>query len=274
MPTITSPRVSTSVRSPSSSRTSFDTSVRPTTTTNTRRNRAALRDYYGLKGSNKDTSKDSEPKISEESTRTGTELGLEDEETLTELDKEGFNAEAFVNNILGTSGLSGVLKVEADLVSQIRNLDSDRKSLVYDNYSKLLSATSTIRKMRTNMDPLAPTTHTLSPAISHIAETAASLSSSMQALQTRPTGLGIDTRMEDGEKRDNGDKRKEKDTVRWILGTPRRLTALVEDGKKEQAEKEWEEIRMILDKWKTVGGAAELRAECSSILQASDIESR
>jgi hypothetical protein len=80
---------------------------------NPRRNRAALRDYYGLKAA----SKDSESKISEESSRT--DLGPElEEETLTELDKEGFDAEAFVNNILATSGLSEVLKVEADLVSR------------------------------------------------------------------------------------------------------------------------------------------------------------
>jgi len=111
MSTIASPRASTSVRSPSSTRTSFDASARPAV--NPRRNRAALRDYYGLKA----TSKDAESKISEESTRT--ELGPElEEESLTELDKEGFDADAFVNHILATSGLSGVLKVEADLVSR------------------------------------------------------------------------------------------------------------------------------------------------------------
>jgi hypothetical protein len=112
MSTIASPRASSSIRSPSSTRTSFDASARPATST--RRNRAALRDYYGLKSA----PKDGDAKISEESTRT--ELGPElEEETLTELDKEDFHAEAFVNNILATSGLSGVLKVEADLVSRM-----------------------------------------------------------------------------------------------------------------------------------------------------------
>lgn len=112
MSTIASPRASTSIRSPSSTRTSFDASARPPP--GTRRNRAALRDYYGLKST---ISKDVDAKISEESTRT--DLGPEvEEETLTELDGADFNAEAFVNNVLATSGLSGVLKVEADLVSR------------------------------------------------------------------------------------------------------------------------------------------------------------
>jgi hypothetical protein len=112
MSTIASPRASTSIRSPSSTRTSFEASTRPSV--NPRRNRAALRDYYGLKAA----SKDAEAKISEESARSA--LGPElEEETLTELDKEGFDADRFVNNILATSGLSGVLRVEADLVSRM-----------------------------------------------------------------------------------------------------------------------------------------------------------
>ncbi|KAF2257994.1 hypothetical protein CC78DRAFT_419296, partial [Lojkania enalia] len=259
MSTIASPRASTSVRSPSSTRTSFDATGRPPPKPNQRRNRAALREFYGLKAA-----KDSGPKISEESART--ELEPDDEEALTELDKEGFDAEAYVGSVLATERLEGVLRVEANLVSQIRNLDSDRKSLVYDNYSKLLSATSTIRKMRTNMDPLAPTTHTLSPAISHIAEMAASLSSSMQELPERPKGLGIHVKVE-GEKHAGAAKRmKEKETVKWVLDTPRRLGQMVDQEQAEDAEREWKEVSRILEKWKGVPGVKELREECEEIL--------
>lgn len=110
MSTIASPRASSSVRSPSSTRTSFD-SARPAA--NPRRNRAALRDYYGIKAA---AAKQTDAKISEESART--ELGPEDDETLTELDAADFDADAFVNNLLAKEGLKGVLKVEADLVSR------------------------------------------------------------------------------------------------------------------------------------------------------------
>ena len=34
------------------------------------------------------------------------------------------------------------------LTKDIRNLDGERKSLVYDNYNKLIAATETIRKVR------------------------------------------------------------------------------------------------------------------------------
>ncbi|KAF2641609.1 hypothetical protein P280DRAFT_398259 [Massarina eburnea CBS 473.64] len=264
MSTIASPRPSSSIRSPSSTRTSLDASARSVAPA--RRNRSALRDYYGIKAA----AKDAEPKISEESSRTN--LGPEeDETTLTELDGTDFNADAFVNNLLAKEGLKGVLRVEADLVSQIRNLDSDRKSLVYDNYSKLLSATSTIRRMRGNMDPLAPTTHTLGPAIAHIAETAASLSSSMRALpmKPQPMGLGIEISCEEDDDKTEVDirKQKQKDTVCWVLNTPRRLQHLIDQEQEEEAERDWEEVSKILEKWERVAGVKELREECEEIMK-------
>ncbi|KAF2704132.1 hypothetical protein K504DRAFT_158692 [Pleomassaria siparia CBS 279.74] len=270
MSTIASPRASSSIRSPSSTRTSFEATARPGA--GTRRNRAALRDYYGLKAA---AAKDAEAKISEESTRT--HLGPEEDETLTELDDASFKAETYVNTVLATSGLSGVLRVEADLVSQIRNLDSDRKSLVYDNYSKLLAATSTIRRMRTNMDPLAPTTHTLGPAISHIAETAAQLSSKHIVPERRADlGLGISVCVEDendvGDREDATRKMNEKDTVKWVLDTPRRLRELIKQENEEAAEEEWEEVSKILKKWWGVPGVKELWEECEATLGEEEEE--
>lgn len=114
MSTIASPRPSSSIRSPSSTRTSFDASARATAPT-ARRNRSALRDYYGIKASAA-AAKEAEPSISEEATIN--HLGPEDDETLTELDATDFNADAYVNNLLAKEGMKGVLRVEADLVSR------------------------------------------------------------------------------------------------------------------------------------------------------------
>ena len=115
MSTIASPRPSSSIRSPSSTRTSFDASARAAAPT-ARRNRSALRDYYGIKASAAAAAKEAEPSISEEASIN--HLGPEDDETLTELDATDFNADAYVNNLLAKEGMKGVLRVEADLVSR------------------------------------------------------------------------------------------------------------------------------------------------------------
>lgn len=65
-------------------------------------------------------------------------------------------------------------------------------------------------------------------------------------------------------------KKAEKETVRWVLGTPARLEKLVADGSREEAEKDWEEVRELLKKWEGVKGVQELRDACEKVMEKSD----
>jgi hypothetical protein len=139
-----SPRPSLSIRSPTSSRTSLDapqssqSSLRGANTTNPRRNRAALRDYYNLKAAAAAAATEGSP----------SQIPHDEHfSSLSDLDRPGFEAGAYVKTLLEREGLEGVLKVENELVAEVRGLDGERKALVYDNYSKLIKATDTIRKV-------------------------------------------------------------------------------------------------------------------------------
>lgn len=48
------------------------------------------------------------------------------------------------------------------------------------------------------------------------------------------------------------------------------MRALLEEGQKEQAEKDWEETSRSLDKWKGVAGVDEVRAECIKVLEQGE----
>ncbi|KAF4308614.1 vacuolar protein sorting-associated protein 51 [Botryosphaeria dothidea] len=265
MSTIASPRPSSSIRSPSSTRTSLDVPTssslaRSSSKTRRNRDRSALRDYYNLKS----------PTVGPTSAPAGDHHGLgieavKEEEAVSELDKEGFNAERYVKETLEREGLEGVLRVESGLVSQIKGLDGERKALVYDNYSKLIAATDTIRKMRTNMDPLTPATSTLSPAISHIAETAAALSASITE-HAMPKSRSSSPLSADGGNKKIDEKERQRQTVRWVLDAPRRLRAKTADGKVDEAKKDWEEIKGLLEKWDGVKGVEEVRIACEEAL--------
>lgn len=255
MSTIASPRPSIALSSRRTS-TSTDRSVSATrqpagpgpATGNLRRNRAALRDYYNLKAGSTDDSKDAPP------------TPTLDPEIESELDKEGFDPEQYVKDVLAKEGLEGVMRVEAGLVSEIRTLDGEKKALVYDNYSKLIAATDTIRKMRTNMDPLTPTTATLTPAIGHIAETATALSESLR----KQHGTSTMTSAEDAALRKRQDQQK---TVRSVLDAPGRLEKLVKEGRREEAEADWEHVKQLLNAWSHVSGADEARKNCEDAMR-------
>lgn len=65
----------------------------------------------------------------------------------SEMDGESFEAEAYVKKALVESGMEDLLKLYTKTLGEIRALDAEKKALVYDNYSKLISATETIRKV-------------------------------------------------------------------------------------------------------------------------------
>lgn len=151
MSTIASPRpsIASLTTDSSSRRPSFDGPLQsprlfeflssPLLTGSQRRNRVALRDYYKL-------TKNPATFASEASTP------LHDDELAgavpeSELDVAGFDAEGYVKGILVKEGLEGLLRIERVLVNEIKALDGERKALVYDNYSKLITATDTIRKV-------------------------------------------------------------------------------------------------------------------------------
>lgn len=112
------------------------------------------------------------------------------------------------------------------------------------------------------MDPLTPATSTLSPAISHIAETAASLAELPRHRSVRNNENGLES------KDDNADtaKRAQQETVRWVLEAPRRLKMLIYDGKREEAVEDWAETRRLLDSWEGVAGVNQVRDECLAIM--------
>lgn len=113
------------------------------------------------------------------------------------------------------------------------------------------------------MDPLTPTTSTLSPAISHIVETAASLSSS---LPVRP-GLDAQGEWQDVEDQDDTmNRHRQQETVHWVLAAPRRLRTLIGEGRQNEAAGDWSEVRRLLGKWAEVDGVDSIRDQCTEIM--------
>ena len=98
-----SPRPSLSVTSPTSSRSSLDVPISSSRQPgNPRRNRAALRDYYKLKSPPVVERRDSEYVKKEE---------------INEIDREDFDAQAYVQRLLENEGLEGLIRADLGLVS-------------------------------------------------------------------------------------------------------------------------------------------------------------
>jgi seryl-tRNA synthetase len=167
------------------------------------------------------------------------------------MDHKNFDSQAYVKNVLETQSLGELLRTYNGVLTDIRALDAEKKALVYDNYSKLIAATETIRKMRVNMDPLNPMASTLDPAIASIYERAEKIKGELRAgmpeWQRRERELG------DEENETERRKMRTRDVVLRVLETPEKLRKLVRDDKEEEARRLWETNLQLLEKWKERG---------------------
>ncbi|KAK3282785.1 hypothetical protein CYMTET_9486, partial [Cymbomonas tetramitiformis] len=100
-----------------------------------RRVRSLLSSYYGSGGSEDGDGdkKDQKPRISS-------------------IDSAAFDVNHFMNSLVRGTRLDGLQSKYSEMVQEIKSLDSDMQMLVYENYSKFITATDTIRRMKTNVE--------------------------------------------------------------------------------------------------------------------------
>ncbi|THV46496.1 hypothetical protein BGAL_0381g00030 [Botrytis galanthina] len=216
-----------------------------------RRNRAALREYYNLRKGQDAPTDDAASEVSS--------IHFDSEVQESEMDKDGFDGEKYVKEVLEKQTLGELLRTYNGVLTDIRALDAEKKALVYDNYSKLITATETIRKMRTNMDPLNPVASTLDPAIASIYERAekikVELKEGIPESQRRLMEMGSEERAVFQKKQNM------KKLVLQVLETPEKLRSLVAGGNEDEARLEWEKVLTLLRRWKERGvGGSDVQA--------------
>ncbi|KAF7918769.1 uncharacterized protein EAE98_009547 [Botrytis deweyae] len=216
-----------------------------------RRNRAALREYYNLRKGQDAPTDDAASEVSS--------IHFDSEVQESEMDKDGFDGEKYVKEVLEKQTLGELLRTYNGVLTDIRALDAEKKALVYDNYSKLITATETIRKMRTNMDPLNPMASTLDPAIASIYERAekikVELKEGIPESQRRLMEMGAEERAAFQKKQNM------KKLVLQVLETPEKLRSLVTGGNEDEARLEWEKVLTLLRRWKERGvGGSDVQA--------------
>ncbi|KAJ3279298.1 Vacuolar protein sorting-associated protein 51 [Borealophlyctis nickersoniae] len=132
-----------------------------------RKKRDLLKNYYGLAGIGKAAeTKSNKPDP-------------------LDLDNFAFNAELAVNNALVEQSLPELIQRDNDLVSEIKELDGDMKTLVYENYNKFIAATDTIRKMKVNVENMESEMDMLSKNVEKITQAASTINQGLAEQRTK-----------------------------------------------------------------------------------------
>jgi len=90
-----------------------------------------------------------------------------------DLDSSAFDARMYYDQLITTAPLTTLLKKENDLLTDIRQLEGERQSLVYNHHHELIDATDTISAMKARADDLDSKLELLKAAFSEISRLSA-----------------------------------------------------------------------------------------------------
>ncbi|XP_053224186.1 vacuolar protein sorting-associated protein 51 homolog isoform X2 [Podarcis raffonei] len=141
---------------------------------------------------------------------------------------------------------------ETDMVKQIRSLDSDMQTLVYENYNKFISATDTIRKMKNDFKKMEDEMDCLAANMAVITEFSASISSTLQDQHEQITKLsGVHALLR---------------KLQFLFELPARLTKCVEMEAYGQAVRYYSKARSILHQYQHMPSFRGIQDDCQKIM--------
>ncbi|XP_057440697.1 vacuolar protein sorting-associated protein 51 homolog [Lotus japonicus] len=68
-----------------------------------------------------------------------------------DINSSSFQPNHYINILAQKSNLEGLLQRHVEMVTEIKNLDTDLQTLVYENYNKFICATDSIKRMKSNI---------------------------------------------------------------------------------------------------------------------------
>uniref|UniRef100_U3KA92 Vacuolar protein sorting-associated protein 51 homolog n=1 Tax=Ficedula albicollis TaxID=59894 RepID=U3KA92_FICAL len=107
----------------------------------------------------------------------------------TDINGPHFDPEAFMTKVRSECPLGQLLAREAALGREIRALDSDMQTLLYENYNKFISATDTIRKMKVDFRHMEAEMDDLAANMAAISASSARVSAALQERHRRGAQL-------------------------------------------------------------------------------------
>uniref|UniRef100_A0A8C5R4B9 Vacuolar protein sorting-associated protein 51 homolog n=1 Tax=Leptobrachium leishanense TaxID=445787 RepID=A0A8C5R4B9_9ANUR len=183
-----------------------------------------------------------------------TEEGKGSEKLLepTDIDGVHFNPELYLTKLRKESSLAQLMDVESDMVRQIRSLDSDMQTLVYENYNKFISATDTIRKMKNDFKKMEDEMDGLATNMAVITEFSATISSTLQERHQHITKLsGVHTLLR---------------KLQFLFELPARLKKCIELGAYAQAVSYHSKARSVLHQYQHMPSFHGIQTDCQAIM--------
>ncbi|XP_064382832.1 vacuolar protein sorting-associated protein 51 homolog isoform X2 [Halichondria panicea] len=194
-----------------------------------RRRRGLLRMYYGVDDS----------------------VQLQQDNPL-DIDKAGFKADMFMEKMLKETSLNNLYKQEERMKKEIQELDSNMQYLVYENHSKFIKASETIREMKDDFQHLEDDMGTLGARMDDITTSSNSINSALEDRKKEISKLcGVNYLLK---------------KLQFLFELPTRLTKCMEMGFYSQAVRTYSRARRVLEQYQHMPSFHGIQGDCSVIV--------
>lgn len=202
-----------------------------------RRVRGILSEFYGLGGS-------------------GVSGGEEDPRPYSDpsdINSSSFAVGPYYQGLLQSKTLVELLKIDQGLGSEIKKLDGDMKTLVYENYNKFISATETIRKMKSNVEGMEGEMHRLAENMDKISSSSGRINDTLQVRREKIEQLsGVHKLLQ---------------KLQFIVELPSRLRRAIQLDAFGQAVKYYNNTSGILARYQNLPSFHSIQTDCDQIME-------
>ncbi|XP_052862524.1 vacuolar protein sorting-associated protein 51 homolog isoform X1 [Anopheles cruzii] len=169
-----------------------------------------------------------------------------------DMDGPAFDADRYLQKLLKECSLKQIMDTEAGIVRQTQTLHSDMQTLVYENYNKFISATDTIRKMKTEMNLLETEMNLLMVNMESITDFSERITDTLQGTRSQLTRLS--------------GKHQLLKKLQFLSSLPSKLKTLIEEENYQQAVQEYSHAQKVLQQYGQQPSFQGIQDDCVKIL--------
>jgi len=168
------------------------------------------------------------------------------------LDISGFNPDNFVNSMMQKLRLRDLMSAHVAMAHEVRALNSELQALVYQNYSKFLDSTDSIRVMRKELFSMGSRLRDLQGEMKRVADSSARIDA---RIRPRRQSVG-----------ELGEVRSVLQRLETVFALPTKLRMALDRGSLDIATGYYAAARPVLDAFGHQGGLRTVLAECRPLV--------
>lgn len=169
-----------------------------------------------------------------------------------DIDGSNFNPDLYLERLMKCGTLKQIMDKEAEIVTQSQFLQSEMQTLVYENYNKFISATETVRKMRSDFKIMQEEMNKLSENMNKITTFSGQISESLKESGNNVSRLC--------------GTRQLLDKLQFLFLLPSQLNKSIVEGRYVDAVHDYTHAQRVLQKYGNQPSFQSIQTECSEII--------